>query len=230
MKQTARLAGALYLIVVLSGLFSLMYVPQQLRVPGDPAGSVQAMIDHEMLFRSGVYAGIIGYIAFLVLPLVLYKLLSPVNKTYAVSMVAFAVVSVPISLVNMLNKFAILTLISRPDFLKGMSADQFQAQILFYKDLYGNGNMLASIFWGLWLFPFGYLVYKSGFLPKVLGVLLMFGCFGYLFSFTGNFFLPNYDELGLSFITIPGSLGEIGICLWLLIVGVKSKQPASLQI
>jgi hypothetical protein len=166
--------------------------------------------------------GIFGYIVFALVPLVLYKLLSPVNKTHAVLMVTFAVVSVPISLVNMLHKFAVLSLLSKANYLQGVDVGQLHTQILLHLDYYGNGNQLASIFWGLWLLPFGYLVYKSGFLPKIIGVFLMFGCFGYVINFTGNFLFPAYDGSVLAkVITIPGSLGEIGICLWMLIMGVK---------
>jgi len=81
------------------------------------------------------------------------------------------------------------------------------------------------LFWGLWLLPFGYLVFKSGFLPKLLGIFLMAGCFGYLINFIGGFLIPNYGDLGISrMISLPASIGEIGICLWLLIIGVRHKQ------
>ncbi len=225
-KTTARIAGLLYLLLVFSGLFHLMYVPKQL-AGADAAATVNNIIASESLFRLSIFVGILGYIIFLILPLVLYKLLSPVNKSYAVLMAAFAVVSVPISLVNMLNEFSILTLISKASNLSVIEPEKLQTQIVLFKSYYSNGIQLASIFWGLWLFPFGYLVFKSGFLPKVIGFFLMFGCFGYLINFTGNFLFPSYDDSVLaSFITIPGSLGEIGICLWLLIMGVKEKQPS----
>lgn len=221
-KQTARIAGAIYLVVVLTGLFSLMYVPKQLSNWNNPEEMINNIIAHETLFRLGIFVGIFGYTFFGLLPLLLYKLLSPVNKTHTVLMVAFAVVSVPISLTNMLNKFAVLTLLSKANYLSGVDVAQIHTQILLHLDYYGNGNQLASIFWGLWLFPFGYLVYKSGFLPKIIGVFLMFGCFGYVINFTGNFFFPAYDGSLISkMITVPGSLGELGICLWMLVMGVK---------
>lgn len=226
-NQTARVAGALYFVVVLTGLFSLMYVPSKLSNWDNPELMINNIIAHETLFRLGVFVGIFGYTFFALLPLVLYKLLSPVNKTHAVLMVAFAVVSVPISLVNILHKFSVLTLLSKTNYLSGVDAAQLHTQILLHLDYYGNGNQLASIFWGLWLFPFGYLVYRSGFLPRPIGVLLMFGCFGYLVNFTGNFLFTGYDGTIISkMITIPGSLGEIGICLWLLIVGVRESKPS----
>ena len=223
-KKTARIAGLIYLIVVLSGIFHLMYVPSKLIVSGDDVTTVNNIIASETLFRLGILGGIICYTAFLLLPLVLYKLLSSVNKTHAVMMLTLAVVSVPISFVNMLNKFAVLTLISKANYLSIFEAEKLQTQILLYLDYYRNGNQIASIFWGLWLFPFGYLAYKSGFLPKVFGILLMIGCFGYVVDFMGSFFFPKYGETGFAtFLTIPGSLGEIGICLWLLVKGVKTQ-------
>jgi hypothetical protein len=90
---------------------------------------------------------------------------------------------------------------------------------------YDNGILLVSIFLGLWLLPFGYLVYRSGFLPKILDILLMRGCLGYLMNFTGNMLVKNYAVTGVAkFVSLPASIGEIGTCLWLLIVGVKQKK------
>jgi hypothetical protein len=88
---------------------------------------------------------------------------------------------------------------------------------------YNHGILLVALFWGLWLLPFGYLVYRSGFLPKILGILLMLGCVGYLINLVGQTLLPHYSQLGISkYISLPASIGEIGTCLWLLIVGVKT--------
>jgi hypothetical protein len=201
-----------------------MYVPKQLSDWNNPEQMISNIIAHETLFRLGIFVAFFGYLFFGLLPLVLYKLLSPVNKMQAILMVSFAVLSVPISLTNIFHKFAVLTLLSNANYLNGVDVAQVHTQILLHLDYYGNGNLLASIFWGLWLFPFGYLVYKSGFLPKAIGVFLMFGCFGYLINFIGNFFFTDYEGSVLSkAITVPGSLGEIGICLWLLIMGVKEK-------
>src|SRR5258706_630113 len=223
-KQTARIAGSLYFVLILCGFFSLKYVPSKISDWDNPSVMISNLIANETLFRFGIFVGIIGYIFFFLLPLALYKLLSPVNKTHAVLMVAFAVVSVPVSLANMLHKFDVLTLLSKAKYLSDVDTAQLHSQILLHLDYYRNGNQLASIFWGLWLFPFGYLVFKSGFLPKVIGVFLMFGCFGYVGNFIGDFLFVGYDESGISrWITMPGSLGELGICLWLLIAGVKTQ-------
>ena len=224
-KKPARIAGLLYLIVVLTGIFSLMYVPSKLIVRDNASLTFNNILESETLFRLGIVAGIICYTAFLILPIVLYKLLNQVNKTYAVGMVALAVISVPLSLVNLLNKVNVLTLIDKAQYLKVIEADELQAQVLLNLDFYNNGIEIASVFWGLWLFPFGYLVFKSGFLPKILGICLMAGCFGYLTNFIGGFLFQNYAGLGIArFVSLPGSIGEIGICLWLLIIGIKDKQ------
>ncbi|MEP6712247.1 MAG: DUF4386 domain-containing protein, partial [Ferruginibacter sp.] len=210
------------------GIINLAYVPSKLIVWDSAATTFKNIVAHETLFRLGILSGLICYTAFLLLPIVLYKLLKPINKIYALLMVAFALVSVPISFINMGNKFSVLTLITKAEYLKGLEVDKLQEQVLFQLYSYSNGNQIASIFWGLWLLPFGYLVFKSGFLPKILGILLMFGCFGYLIDFTGDFLFPGYGKTIIStFITKPGSIGEIGICLWLLIVGVKENRQTA---
>jgi len=225
-KKTARIAGLLYLIIAVNGFFFLRYVPSKLIVWNDASATVRNLTASQTLFRLGILSEIIGYTTWLLLPLVLYKLLKPVNKTYALLMVVFALLIVPIAFCNIGNQFAVLTLLGKDNYLKAFEPDKLQANVLFYLNAYDNGNQIGSVFWGLWLLPFGYLVFKSGFLPKILGILLMFGCFGYLINFTGNLFFPNYgDSMVAKFITKPGSIGELGICLWLLIMGAKeSKQ------
>lgn len=227
-KASARTAGWLYLIVVVTGFFSLAYVPSQLTVPGNAAATVSRIVASESLFRCGIVAGLICYTAFLLLPFALYRLLSPVNRNVAVLMVAFAVASVPISFLNTLNKLDILSLLSGADYLQALTADQLQAQVMLKLASYGNGLLVLKVFWGLWLLPFGYLVFKSGFLPRILGILLMIGCLGYLIDFFGRALLPGYTDTPIGrFVRLPAALGEIGTCLWLLIVGVhKSKDPA----
>jgi len=225
-KKMATLAGLIYLLLVLTGFFSLRYVPARLIVWDNAAATFNNIVASETLFKLGILSGIIGYTGFLVLPFVLYRLLHHINRTYAVVMVVFAVVSVPLSYSYLLDKFAVLTLIHQSNYLRVFSANQLQALVLMHLHFYDNGILLASIFWGLWLFPFGYLVFKSEFLPKVIGILLMVGCFGYQIDFLFHYFMPDkYDTMGISnLVRIPGSLGELGICLWLLIVGTREKR------
>ena len=223
----ARIAGLLYLIVVLTGIFNLMYVPSKLIVWDNASVTFNNIRESEVLFRLGIVAGIICYTAFLILPIVLYKLLNQVNRTFAIGMVTLAVISVPVSLVNLLNKVNILTLVGKTQYLQVFETTELQAQVLLYLNFYNNGIEIASVFWGLWLLPFGYLVFKSGFLPKFLGIFLMVGCFGYLTNFVGGFLFQNYADLGIArFVSLPASIGEIGICLWLLIIGTTHKRAS----
>ena len=224
-KKTARLAGLVYLILVISGVLNLVYLPPKFIVWKDPAKTFDNVIQLESLFRLNIVCGIICFGSFLILPLVLYKLLHKVNKTQAMLMVALSVVSVPISFVSMIHQFSVLTLIGNDTFLKGFTQVQLQTEMMLHFKYYYNGVELAQIFWGLWLFPFGYLVYKSGFLPKFLGVFLMLGCVGYLIAFFGNLLFPSYPGSIMATIAgIPSSIGEIGTCLWLLIMGAKENK------
>ncbi|AQX13415.1 hypothetical protein BAX94_07500 [Elizabethkingia meningoseptica] len=223
-KSTARLAGVFYLIVILTGFFSLAYIPGKLFFWDNPQKTFNEITNHEFLFRLSIVSSAICYSAFLMLPLILYKLLHHLHDNYAKVMVALAVVSVPISLINLLNKFSVLSLISHDNYSNIYSAQELNSQVMFYLNQYDSGILITMIFWGLWLFPFGYLVYKSGVIPKLLGVLLMLGCFGYLINFTGNMLIHNYSSLGISkYISLPASLGEIGTCLWLLIFGIRKR-------
>jgi hypothetical protein len=218
----------LYLIVVLTGIFSIAYVPSQLFVRGDAAATVGNITNHMFLFRLGVVAGFACYTAFLLLPLALYRLLSPVDQRAAVLMVALAVVSVPLAFVNFGHKLDVLTLLSGADYLQAFTAEQRRAMVMHSLDSYRNGVLVSELFWGLWLLPFGYLVFKSGFLPRILGVLLMIGCFGYLIDVVGDRLFVAYAKSALAGVaTLPASVGEIGTCLWLLILGARETKQAA---
>ena len=222
-NKTARLAGLIYLVTVFTGIFHLVYVPTKLIVWKDSSQTFENLINNEYLFRFGITAEVIMLIAFLLLPIVLYKLLNQVNQNYAKLMVVFVFISIPFSFTNMLNKFSVLTLIKKPDYLQDLSTEEIQTQLMFFLDSYSNGIDVSQVFWGLWLMPFGYLVYKSGFLPKILGIFLIAGGIGYLIQFFAGFLIPNYyDTIVPKIAKLPSTIGEIGICLWLLIVGAKS--------
>lgn len=222
--KIARWAGFIYLVVVITGLFSLMYVPSKLIAWENPKLTFNNISSSRYLFSLSIASSILCYMAFTLLPLVLYKLLKNVNGTYAKLMVILALISVPISFINLQSKLSVLTIIDAADYLRVYKTEELQAQVMLLLKNYNNGILIVQIFWGLWLYPFGYLVYKSNFLPKVLGVFLMLGCLGYVINVFGRITIPEFSSYVLSsYITLPASIGEIGICLWLLIVGVRSK-------
>ena len=224
-KRTARIAGLLYLIVVITGIVSLGYVPNQLIVWEDKTATFNNILKNESLFRFGIFSSVICYLAFIFLPLVLRELFKTVNMFVANVMVVSVLVSIPISFFNLYNKYLILDIIHKEEYLKIYNESQLQSLVIFHLNQYEYGIFIATFFWGLWLFPFGYLVYKSGFIPKIFGILLMLGCFGYIVNFSGNTLFADYQEWGISKIIgkIP-SVAEIGICFWLLVFGVKNSK------
>ena len=224
-KKTARIAGILYLVVVITGMVSLGYIPKQLIVWEDKVTTFNNILKNENLFRFGIFSSVICYLAFIFLPLVLRELFKTVNMFVANVMVVSVLVSIPISFFNLYNKYLILDMIRRESYLKMYDESQLQSLVMFHLNQYEYGIYIATLFWGLWLFPFGYLVYKSGFIPKIFGILLILGCFGYIVNFSGNTLFANYQEWGISKIIgkIP-SVAEIGICFWLLVFGVKNSK------
>ncbi len=216
-NKTARVAGFLYLLVAIFGAFSILYVPSTLIVPGDAATTVNNIMASESLFRLGFVSGLIAQTVQILLVLVLHQLLKPVNKNHALLMVIFALVGIPIAMLNLLNQSVTLLLLSGADYLTVFTADQLHAQVMLFLDLQEHGVFIASIFWGLWLLPLGYLVFKSGYIPRILGVLLIIGGLGYLIDFVIFFLFPNFNAT-ISQFTF---LGELLLPLWLLIKGVN---------
>jgi len=226
-KRLARTAGLLYLVVVVAGIFALMYVPSQLRIGNDPATALASIDAHEGLFRAGIAASLVCYLAFLLLPLALYKLLSSYGRNAAAVMVALAVASVPLSFANVGHRLEVLNLVSGADYLHGIAPDALAQQVMLSLKAYSKGMILNQVFWSLWLAPFGYLVYKCGILPKLLGILLMVGSAGYAAEAFGYILLADFATLpGAELLSIPASLGEIGTCLWLCIMGAREPVPS----
>jgi hypothetical protein len=223
LKKSARVAGILYIIMDIFMIFSGMVVVPKIYVPGDAVATVSNILASEWLFRLGFVSWIVGYIVYLFLVLALYNLFKSVDKGQARLMVILVVTSVPIAILNMLNQYAPILLLSGAGHLSAFTPAQLQTLSMVFLDMYQHGIMLSEVFWGLWLIPFGLLVYKSRFVPKVLGVLLIVGCFGHLLSFFSTFLFPGYSA-----ILIPISemvmFGELPIFLWLLIKGVNIQQ------
>ncbi|HKZ79738.1 MAG TPA: DUF4386 domain-containing protein [Pyrinomonadaceae bacterium] len=219
-QRTARLAGFLYVLHIPLAVFGFFYVHSRLIVPGDAAATASNIVASEGLFRSSIVSWLIGQMIFIVLPLVLYKVLKPVNKTHALLMVIFIELAIPIAFINEVNRLAVLVLLNGADYVKAFQADQLQAQVMFFLDLHAQGIGVAQVFWGLWLFPLGYLIFKSGFLPRILGIIVIIGGFGLLIDSAIFFLFPDSD-VRVSQIT---GLAEIPLGLWLLIKGVNVEQ------
>ncbi|MBC7842516.1 MAG: DUF4386 domain-containing protein [Gemmatimonadaceae bacterium] len=222
MRRQAGIAGVLYLTVIVTGFFTLVYVPSQLVVPTDAAATARNIEASRALFKVGIIAGIVCYVAFIVLPLSLYRLLSHVHRDAAALMVVFAIVSVPISMLNLGHKLDVLSLLSPAAGPLLPSSAQVHVQVMQSLTAYSNGMLIAEVFWGLWLLPFGYLAFRSTTIPRLLGVCLMLGCFGYLINVSGAVLIEGYGTGAMaSIVSLPSAIGEIGTCIWLLLTGFR---------
>lgn len=228
LKKTARIAGAIYLSMVITGPFALIYVPNKLIVPGNAAATAGNFLAHETMFRLAILADLIGSAVFICLGIALYKLLSGISKTWAALMVAFVLVSAAVGFFNTLNNVAALTFFRGPDFLAVFDKPQRDALGMLFIRLHSQGIFMNELFWGLWLFPFGLLVFRSGFLPRFIGVWLMINCFGYVALSITALFFPSYYEAAFTWAQ-PILFGELAIMLWLLIKGAKVSTPSDVM-
>jgi hypothetical protein len=197
------------------GFFGIIYVPSVLLVPGDAATTSRNIMASEWLFRSGTVSHLIGQIIFIFLVLALYRLLKPVNKDHAVLMVVLVLLGIPIAFLNEVNHLAALRLLSSADD-GAFTSTQLHAQAMLFLDMRRSGIFVTQVFWGLWLVPLGFLVFRSGFLPKLLGTLLVIAGAGYLIDSGTQLLFPGVATIGqFTFI------GELLFPLWLLIKGVN---------
>lgn len=219
-NKTARIAGCLYLMLFPLGIFGIIYIPSSLIVLGDAATTASNIMANELLYRLSIVTALTLQIVYIFLALALYKLLNPVDKNNAVLMVILVLVAAPIAMLNELNHVAVLLVLSGSDFLTTFSLDQVRASVPLFLNLHEHGVFIAQIFWGLWLFPMGYLIFKSNFLPLALGILMIIGGFGYLVDSFVYFIFPDFDVTFSEFTF----LGELLLPLWLIFKGVNHEQ------
>jgi hypothetical protein len=224
-KNPGRFVGLLYLLVSIPGAFALVYVPSKLIVHGNATATASNIAASETLFRAGIACNLISQILFMWVALALYDLLKGVNQRHASLMLGLIVVSLPIALLNELNAIAALILVRGADFLSIFEKPQRDALAMLFLNLHSHGFGIAEIFWGLWLFPLGLLVYRSGFFPRILGVLLMARCFSYVVESLTPLLLPRYGYV-VSPWMMPLRFGELLFMFWLLIMGAKPKPLA----
>ncbi len=219
-RRTARIAGALYLLSAVAAGVPLIYVSSRLIVPGDAAKTAGNILASETSFRACMVSELAGAIIFIFLVRALYRLLGEVSKTQASLMVTLVLISVPITFVNVLNEVAVLRLLHGENFLGVITGAQRDALALLFLNLHGDGAALANIFWGLWLFPFGALVMRSGFIPRILGVLLTLNGVALVAVSITALMLPSHLDSVSRYAIIP-ELGELWMMGWLLIKGVR---------
>jgi hypothetical protein len=224
-KKQARVAGLLYFLASLPAPFGLIYVPTKLIVLNDATATANNIRTSESLLRIGIGCELLGSIMFILVVVALYRLFKPVNETHALTMMILILISIPISLLSVVNEVVALFVVSGADFLSVFDVGQLNALAYIFMRLHGRAILVAEIFWGLWLFPFGILVIRSRFIPRILGYLLFLAALGYLASSVTFLLLPGYGPVVDKFASqLP--LCELPIIFWLLIWGAKV-QPTS---
>lgn len=226
-QKQARTAGLLYLLMAIVAPIGLVYVPSRLFVPGNVLATAENIRNSWWLVRLGIVSELVHQTIAIFLVLALYRLFKEVHEGLARQMVVLgALVSVPIVFVNVLNEVAALTLVGGAEFLPALGKPQLDALAYLFLHLHGQGIVVASIFWGLWLFPFGLLVIRSGFIPRVLGALLLIAGAAYLVTSLTTLSLPDYAPVVSRFVS-PLVAAELPIIFWLLIWGAKTRHSSS---
>jgi hypothetical protein len=221
-QKQARIAGLLYFLVGITAPIGLVYVPGKLIVSGDATATADRLRASEWLLRVGMGSELFHQVIGIFLVLALYRLFKAVNETLAVHMVVLSLVPVAIMFLNVLNEIAALLLVTGTSYLAVFEQPQRDALALMFLRLHDRGITVASIFWGLWLFPFAMLVIRSGFIPRVLGFLMMIAGVAYLASAATTLLMPQYAKLVGQYAMIL-EIGEVPIIFWLLIWGARTR-------
>ena len=225
LQRQARVAGFLYLLILFIAPIGLLYVPGKLIVAGNATATADNVRTSEWLLRAAIATDMLHQVIVVFLVLALYRLFKAVNEVLATQLVILgALVSVPVVFVNVLTQIAALVLVSGSDFLSVFERPQLDALAYLFLRLHGQGLSVASVFWGLWLFPFGMLVIRSGFIPRVLGILLMIAGSAYVVSSFSSVLFPRHAHL-VAQVTLPLQLTELPIVFWLLIWGARVRPP-----
>ena len=221
LSKNARVAGLLYILASVIGVVRLLYIPEKLFVHGNAAATAGNIAAHEMLFRSGIVCYLVSSALFIAVTLALYRLLQGVDQALAVWMVILgSLMPVPIFFINSVTDAAALLFAGGADFLSVFDKPQRDAFVMLFLNLHHHLDLANAIFWGLWLLPFGLLVYRSRFLPRILGLWMMVECFAWLaFSFTGILF-PGHEAKVFTY-SQPLMFAEVATMFWLAIMGAR---------
>ncbi len=221
--RMARTAGFLYLIYIVTTILADVLARSPLIVFGDAAATARNVMAAEWQFLVGVTGDLVSILFFFLAAWALYALLKPVHQGLALLFMLLNLAGVAVYSLNLLNQFAAVLLLNGADYLRVFQAEQLQALAMLFLNLHRNGYWIAQIFFGAWLFPLGYLVLKSGFLPRILGIVMMIHCVGWLLTTLQWFLFPGLGAI--TYVTYPlGFISEFGITLWLLIKGVNAEQ------
>ena len=227
LRKIARIAGILYLIIIVSGIFSEMVVRANLVVPGDATATANNIIASKSLFRIGFASDLIMVISDIGVALAFYLLLKSVNKGLSLLAAFFRLTQASILAINLLNHFTAVLLLNGASYLAVFETEQLHSLVMLFLNMHAHGYLISGVFFGLSCFVLGYLFLKSDYLPRILGVLLIFATFGYLTDSFTNFLLPNYAVITEWLVVASAVIAELTLCVWLLLKGVRETKKKS---
>lgn len=222
-KRRARVAGALYLLMCVLGGFAHLAVRASVRVPGDAAATAQNILANPNLFRLSLVADIAMATLFVGVGIALYQLFRHVDRQAAGALVIFVAVGAGMILVNLLFHHAALLVATDPSYAT-FGAESSDGLVLLLLDLHEHGYSIAGVFFGLWLLPLGYLAYRSGLFPRVLGVALLIAGGSWIVGTLAGFLWPDVPAVVHTVITAP-TVAEFWMIAYLLFKGVRVPDP-----
>lgn len=229
--MAAKLAGYGYLFIIVFAIFAEFIVRSRLVVPGDAVATWSNILANEMLFRAGISSYLVAAVCDVVVALALYVLLKPVNKSLALLAAWMRVIHATLLGVALQNLFSILQLVGGADYLNPIGTEHLQTQLMLSLDAFNYTWLVGLVFFGLHCLILGYLIFKSGYIPKILGLLLVLAAVGYLIDSFAHFLLQSYSDyetVFLAIVGVPAIIAEVSLCVWLLWKG-PMLQPMSLE-
>ena len=220
-RLKARIAGGLYLINIVAGAFHYGFVRSAMVVPGDAAMTSANILKHELVYRLGFAAAIILLLSNLPLALIFYDLFKVVNRSLSALVAFFTLVATAIETANLLNYFAPLILLEGGRYSSAFTKEQLQALAYMALALQAIGFNVAVVFFAFYDLLIGYLIFRSTFVPRTVGVLMASGGLCYVTNSFANFLAPGFAAYLLPYILVPPGLAELLFCLWLLVFGVN---------
>jgi hypothetical protein len=217
----ARVGGIAYLIIILGGLFGEMIVRNAIVVPGDATATANKLMASPLLWRIGIAGDLVMHVCDVILIMVLYVLLKPVNKHLALIAVLFNLIQTAVLVANKLNLLMPLFLLGDADYLKAFDSHQLQALSYISIKAHGYGFAIGLIFFGFECVLLGYLISKSGYLPNTIGILMQIAGLCYLVNSFSLLLAPRFADLIFPTVLLPSFIGELSLCLWLLVKGVN---------
>jgi hypothetical protein len=222
-KNLARIAGFCYLIVIATGLFSEVFVRQALKVSNNALATSQNIQAHEMLYRWGFVADIINFVVGIPTILILYYFFKRVNKLLVQIALAFVIIQTAIIAVNLLNQISPLLILSNETYLNTFEPNQLASLSLLVLNIQAQGYGIGLVFFGFYCLIIGFLIFKSNLLPKILGILYAITGLCYLINSFTMFLSKGFENPMFVYLAIPIFIGELSLCLWLLIKGIDTQ-------